>query len=103
MPPPFEEWWKGHIVLPLSVRPRPRWRQQLLLSFSGVSSLRLSFSSGASVSFGHISSFLCAYLQQRLAVISLQSVSDDTAKSVNLDLVHFVARLPRAVTSVIDQ
>ena len=21
MPPPFKEWWKGHIVLPLSVRP----------------------------------------------------------------------------------
>ena len=23
MPTPFEEWWKEHIVLPLSVRPRP--------------------------------------------------------------------------------
>ena len=35
MPPPYEEWWKGHIVLPLTVRPS--------LSASGVSNLRFSF------------------------------------------------------------
>ena len=50
MPLPFEEWWKGHIVLPLSVRPSP--------STAGVSNSRLSFSGEASVSFGHISSCL---------------------------------------------
>ena len=37
--PPFEEWWEGHIVLPLSVRP--------FLSVSGagsgVSNMRLKF------------------------------------------------------------
>ena len=54
MPPPLEEWWKWHIVLPLSVRPP--------LSTSDVSILRVSFSGGASVSFGHISSSKPHYL-----------------------------------------
>ena len=35
MHPPFEEWWKGHIVLPLSPRPS--------LSAPGASNLHLSF------------------------------------------------------------
>ena len=53
---PFEEWWKGHIVLPGSIRIQ-----------DGVSSLQLSFSelaicvevlqAGASMSFGHITRF----------------------------------------------
>ena len=38
MTPSFEEWWKGHIVLPLAVRPSP--------CAAGVSNLCLSFSSG---------------------------------------------------------
>ena len=48
---PFEKWCKGHIVLPLSVRPSP--------SASGVSNLRLSFfrrEASVSFSFGDISS-----------------------------------------------
>ena len=55
--PPFEEWWKGHIVLPLSARhsvcPSP--------STSSVSNLQIRFSSVASVSFEHISSS-CYYI-----------------------------------------
>ena len=58
MPPPFKEWWKGHIVLPLSVRPSS--------SASGVNNLRLSFcfffQAGASVSYTDISSFSCFIL-----------------------------------------
>ena len=39
MPPPFEEWWKGHIALPCpSVHPSP--------SSFGISNLCLSFSGG---------------------------------------------------------
>ena len=58
---PFEEWWKGHIVLPMSVRQSITLSvrdgvSNLRLSFSGISSLRLSFQAGASVSFEHISS-----------------------------------------------
>ena len=34
MSPPFKEWWKGHIVLPLSVRPSPSV-SNTSLSFSG--------------------------------------------------------------------
>ena len=45
MLPPFEEWWKRHIVLPLSVSvPVPDDVSNLSLSFSGVSNLRFSFS-----------------------------------------------------------
>ena len=40
MPLPFEEWWKGHIVLPLSVRPSA---PPPPTSASGVSNLQLSF------------------------------------------------------------
>ena len=48
MPPPVEEWWKGHIVLPLSIRPSVSvcFRggvSNLRLSFLGVSNLPLSF------------------------------------------------------------
>ena len=47
MPPPFKEWWKGHIGLPVCPSP----------SASGVSNLRLTFSGGICV-LGHISSFV---------------------------------------------
>ena len=61
MSPPFEEWWKGHIVIPFSVRPSvsvrvPDGVSNLRLSFQEFSNLRLSYQVGASVSFGHISS-----------------------------------------------
>ena len=46
MPLPFKEWWKRHIVLPLTISSSP--------SASGISDLHLSFSDGASMSFGHI-------------------------------------------------
>ena len=36
MPPPFEEWWKGHLVLCLSIHPS--------MSAFGISNLSLSFS-----------------------------------------------------------
>ena len=59
MPLPFEEWWKGHKVLSLSVPGRvPDGLSNLCLSFSGISNLHLSFQVGVSVSFGHIFSFL---------------------------------------------
>ena len=52
MSPPFGEWCKGHtsIVLRLFVHPSP--------SASGVSNLSLRFTGGASVSYGHISSWI---------------------------------------------
>ena len=49
MPAPFYEWWKGHIVLPLSVSPS--------ISASGMIIAICVYQVGASVSFGHISFF----------------------------------------------
>ena len=51
-----EKWWKGHIVLPLSIHPSPSLYPSLpRLVFIN---LHLGFSGGASMSFGYISSFL---------------------------------------------
>ena len=48
IPLPFEEWWKGHIVLPLSVCQSP--------SASDISNLHLRFSGEGIHVLGHISS-----------------------------------------------
>ena len=54
---PFEEWWKGHVVLPLSVRLRPRPALAICVNF---------FQAGASVSFAHIFSFQMLHIPPHL-------------------------------------